>query len=133
MAKSKFKIPSLRKVKRTILARSGIRYKKLSLKEIFIYITKKYIYYRIGSIYSGIKDSSAIWLDEKLATGVNMIKVEGATQVSQIGFVANSGDTPTETFTVLAGETKYIRSTNSRVAWKSVTSATIDIEQSVEK
>ena len=89
--------------------------------------------YMNGSIYSGTKTSLVTWLDEKLADGANIAKVEGATQVSQIGFVANAGDTPSETFTVLAGETKYIRSTNSRVAWKSVANGTIDIEQSVAK
>ena len=86
-----------------------------------------------GSIYSGTKDTTTSWLAEKLATSVNIVKIENQTVDMFIGFTDDVLVEPTVWSEAITTSPEYIRSTGAYVAWKSSATGTFDLEQSVAK
>ena len=86
-----------------------------------------------GSIYSGTKDTTTAWLAEKLATGVNMIKIEDMTVGIYIGFTSDPLVEPTTWSSPYVVTTYILHATNDYVAWKGSGTGTFKITQSVAR
>lgn len=89
--------------------------------------------YQTGSIYSGTKDTTTAWLAEKLATGVNIVKIENQTVQMIIGFTDDPLVEPTNWVNYGTVSPTYIRTTGAYVGWYSAGIGTFDLEQSVAR
>ena len=85
-----------------------------------------------NTIYSGIKDTTAIWNGqvEKLASYVDIVRVEDQTVPMFIGFTDDPSVEPTDWFDIGLTSPKDLSPTGNYVAWYSVGTGTFKLGQS---
>ena len=88
--------------------------------------------YKTGSIYSGTKDISSIWVTEKQATKVNSLLISGGTVNVNIGWGDTAVEASSTKETISSGATERVYVTGNHIGWQGSTGTAV-IEQSISR